>query len=143
MAEVGSVSEPERHVHDAALGLECHIYGHAPVQADGRLAGRPLYFRARWSGWTFTLCTSADIEPAGMIEGDEPGFFRDGELEGFALWGDYGVSTEASYMPYAEAERIIRECAARYLAASGAAEPDTGGASAPAEGDTRSLKRRQ
>ena len=118
MVDVGSIYEPERHVSDAALGLECHIYGHAPVQADGRLAGHPFYFRARWSGWTFTLCTNADIEPAAMDEGDKPGFFRNGEFEGFALWGEYGSQTEASYMPYAVAERLIRECVAQYFAAS-------------------------
>lgn len=123
MVEGGSIYEPERHVRDAALSLECHIYGHAPVQADGRLAGHPLYFRARWSGWSFTLCTNADIEPAALSEGTEPGFFSNGEFRGYALWGDYGTQTEASYLPYSLVERLIRECAARYLAEATDAEP--------------------
>jgi hypothetical protein len=121
--ERGSIYEPERHVRDAALGLDCRIYGHAPVQADGRLCGHPLYFRARWRGWSFTLCTNADIDAAALVEGSEPGFFRNGELEGFALWGHYGSDTEASYMPYTVAERLIRECAARFWAERRPAEP--------------------
>ena len=123
MVELGSIYEPERHVRDADLGLECHIWGHAPVQADGRLGGRPLYFRARHSNWSFTLCTNADIDPAALVEGTEPGFFANGEFRGYALWGDYGTDSEASYMPYAVAERFIRECAARYLAEAPDAEP--------------------
>jgi hypothetical protein len=124
VVEVGSIYEPERHVRDADLGLECHIWGYAPVQGDGRLAGRPFYFRARHSGWSFTLCTNADIDPAALVEGDAPGFFSNGEYRGYALWGDYGTDTEASYMPYAVAERLIRECAARYFAEARDAEPD-------------------
>lgn len=45
MVETGSVYEPERHVRDATLALEFHIYGRAPVQAEG---GSPA-----------THCTSA------------------------------------------------------------------------------------
>jgi hypothetical protein len=122
MADVGSIYEPERRVHDEALGLECVICGHAPVQADGRLLGHPLYFRARWFSWTFTLCTNADIDASALVEGNEPGFFEDGGLQGYALWGDYGNSTEASYMPYEVAERLIRECCARFIAGSRRAE---------------------
>jgi hypothetical protein len=114
MVEVESVYEPERRVRDEAIGLECRIYGHAPVQADGRLLGHPFYFRARWSGWSFTLCNNADIDPAALMEGDKPGMFSNGEFRGFALWGEYGTSTEASYMPYVIAERLIRECASEY-----------------------------
>ncbi|WP_422927250.1 hypothetical protein [Singulisphaera sp. PoT] len=119
MAEESWINEPERHVHDAALGLVCHIYGLAPVQADGRLAGHPFYFRARHDFWTFTLCTNADIDPSCINppEENQVGLFRDGEYEGYELAGDYGSPRghEASFMPYAEAERLIRECAARYL----------------------------
>jgi hypothetical protein len=116
VVELESINEPERYVSDTQLRLECHIWGHAPVQADGRLAGRPLYFRARHTGWSFTLCINKDIDPAGLVEGSEPGFFSNGELRGYALWDEYGTEHEASYMPYAAAERLIRECAARYLA---------------------------
>jgi hypothetical protein len=124
VAEVGSIYEPDRHFRDAHLGLECHIWCHAPVQADGRLAGLPFYFRARHSGWSFTLCTDVDVDPAALVEPDVPGFFSDGEFTCYALWGDYGTDHEASYMPYAVAERLIRECAARYLAESSHAKCD-------------------
>lgn len=120
---MGSINEPERYVQDEDLGLECHIWGHAPVQADGRLAGKPLYFRARWSGWCFTLCINANIDPAALVEGTEPGFFTSGEFRGWAQWGDYGTDREASYMPYAVAEQLIRECSARYLSEANRKEP--------------------
>jgi hypothetical protein len=121
MVEKGSINEPERHVRDAALDLECVIYEHAPVQADGRLAGHPLYFRARFSNWAFVLCTNADIDPSALAGGvgRNPGFFREGEFEGFEVWGDYGSYMEASYMPYARAEQLIRECASQYFSAVG------------------------
>jgi hypothetical protein len=126
MVEIGSIWEPERHVRDAKLGLECCISGHAPVQTEGRIAGHPFYFRARHCGWSFILCTNADIDASALAPGKEPGFFTYGEFHGFALWGDYGIEHEASYMPYAVAERLIRECAARYFA-----ERETVGSSAP------------
>ena len=115
--KVGSIDEPERNFHDEAIRLECNISGYAPVQADGVLLGHPLYFRARWNGWSFVLCTNADIDPSALREGDEPGFFRDGDFQGFALWGDYGADSEASYMPYTVAEQIIRECAEQFILA--------------------------
>lgn len=111
--------EPERHVQDATLQLDCTIYGRGPVQADGRLIGHPLYFRARHSGWSFTLCVNADVDPSALMEGRTSGFFDDGEFRGYVLFGDYGTDHDASYMPYAEAERIIRACAEQFLAESG------------------------
>lgn len=121
MSARGWIYDSERDVRDAALLLECRIYGYAPVQADGRLAGHPFYFRARWDHWDFVLCTNADIDPSCLGQGDEPGPFREGEFEGFALWGDFGSDAEASSMPYAVAERLIRECASRYLVSGGPA----------------------
>lgn len=111
--------EPKRHVLDATLQLDCTIYGRGPVQADGRLIGHPLYFRARHAGWSFTLCVNADVDPSALMEGGAPGFFDDGEFRGYVLFGDYGTDHDASYMPYAEAERIIRACAEQFLAESG------------------------
>lgn len=112
--------EPERHVQDATLQLDCTIYGRGPVQADGRLIGHPLYFRARHSGWSFTLCVNADVDPSALMEGSTSGFFDDGEFRGYVLFGDYGTDHEASHMPYAEAERVIRACAEQFLTESGA-----------------------
>ena len=111
--------EPEKHVQDATLQLDCTIYGRGPVQADGRLIGHPLYFRARHSGWSFTLCVNADVDPSALMEGSTSGFFDDGEFRGYVLFGDYGTDHDASHMPYAEAERVIRACAEQFLAESG------------------------
>ena len=123
MTGMGSIDEPERCIRDTAVGLECHIYGHAPVQADGRLVGHPLYFRARHDGWSFTLSLDPEADPAGMGPGEQPGFFRAGEFRGYAQWGDYGTGFQASYMPYEVAERLIRQCSEQYLAESKQAEP--------------------
>jgi len=109
------INEPERNFCDANLRLECRVYGHAPVQADGRLAGQPLYFRARHCGWSFTLCTNVDIDPSAIAPPTQQGFFRSDDCCGYELWGDYGSENEASFMPYAVAEQLIRECAMRYL----------------------------
>jgi hypothetical protein len=114
--------EPERDIRDESLGLECRLYGFAPVQADGRVLGHRLYFRARWAGWNFIVCTSADIDPSTLDEGRAAGFFVRGEYRGFSLSGDYGTQAEASLMPYDVAERIIRDCAARFAAAVGQAD---------------------
>lgn len=52
------------------------------------------------------------------MEGGTSGFFDDGEFRGYVLFGDYGTDHDASHMPYAEAERIIRVCAEQFLAES-------------------------
>lgn len=113
-----TIFEPAREVRNEVLQLECTIYGRGPVQADGRLLGHPLYFRARHSGWSFTLCVNADVDPSALMGGGTPGFFDDGEFRGYVLFGDYGANHDASHMPYAEAERIIRACAEKFLAES-------------------------
>jgi hypothetical protein len=117
-AELSS-NDPERHVEDAAQGLSCRIWGQAPVQADGRVNGSPMYFRARHDAWEFTLCTSHDIDAAATWpNAGETGFFQNGEFRGYYLCGDYGKEHEASFMRYDEAERIIRDCVRRYLRAA-------------------------
>ena len=118
MAEHPWHDDPERHVEDNVLGLSCHIYGQAPVQADGRVYGSPLYFRARHDAWEFTVSVSHDLDAAAIWPAaDEIGFFQRDEYRGYYLCGDYGKEHEASFMRYDEAERIIRECARLYLRA--------------------------
>lgn len=114
------IFESARQVRDSTLQLDCKIYGLGPVQADGRLIGHPLCFRARHAGWSFTLCVNADVDPSALMEGRTSGFFDDGEFRGYVLFGDYGTDHDASDMPYAEAERIIRACAEQFLAESSA-----------------------
>lgn len=116
--------EPERWIHDTALDLECKIYGHAPVQADGKLKGHPLYFRARWATWSFTLCVNAEIDPSCLSVWDEQGFFSEGEYEGYRLWGNYGSTREASFMPYEAVENLIRECSFKFLEGKGSNKMD-------------------
>lgn len=117
-------SEPERYIDDQDLGLSCHIYGQAPVQADGRVGGVPFYFRSRHAAWTFMVCVSHDIDPSCIDPSkDMPGFFQQDEYRGYYLSGDYGQEPEASFMPYDEAERIIFECARQYLRASSEVAP--------------------
>lgn len=115
MIQVGRPREPERHIRDAELDLECRIYGYAPVQGDGQLAGRSIYFRARFTNWSFCLAIDPGIDASCLHEGVQPGFFQDGEYRGYALWGDYGHDYEASHMPYTVAERLVRECVAQFL----------------------------
>lgn len=100
---------------DEADSLKCHIYGDCPVQGDGWLRGYPIYFRARGSSWSFILSCDPEIEPSGLREGQQPGFFIDDDYGGYALWDDYGSDFDASYMPYEDAEAIIRNCAKRFL----------------------------
>ncbi len=106
-------------VKDESLDLEFFIYGHGPVQAEGSLAGQRFYFRARYCAWSFTLCTGKPVDPAVLDGGDVPGFFTLGEYQGYAVFGDYGTDFDASYMPYDEVARLIRESAANYYAAIG------------------------
>ena len=35
--------------------MNIHIYGVAPVQADGSVGEKPLYFRARGNSWSVTI----------------------------------------------------------------------------------------
>lgn len=108
-------SELERHVRDETLKLDCLICGYFPVQADGKLDGHPLYFRARCGWWSFTLCANADVDPSYLRSGEKPGFFIDGDYIRYELTCEYGSQNEASYMPYDIAERFIRICALRYF----------------------------
>ena len=84
----------------------------APVQAEGTIAGRPFYFRARHDAWTLSVADQpgsdpVDIDSAAAAEGR--GWFRSGSV---------GMRREerASYLSVEEATEIIRRCAAEYIA---------------------------
>jgi hypothetical protein len=88
----------------------------APVQAEGTIAGRPFYFRARHDEWTLSVADRPDIDPieidsAAAAEGR--GWFRS------ALVG-MPREERASYLSVEEATAIIRRCAAEYIADRGA-----------------------
>jgi hypothetical protein len=105
--------DPKRTLSDSNTGLECTLYGQAPVQAEGLIIGHPFYFRAKWSYWTFTVCVNSDADPACMEpKEDEPGFFEDGENQGYYLSGEFN---NASFMRYDDAERIIRDCVQQFI----------------------------
>lgn len=99
--------ESERLIQDVAIQLQCRLYGHCPVQAEGTVMGDPLYFWARWDEWTFAVADSVDGDPID-ISFPEQGFFCE---------GDYGKPKkyEASYMNYDDAEQIIKSCAQKYI----------------------------
>ena len=80
----------------------------APVQAEGRVAGHPFYFRARFSAWTFAIALIDALDPVDIdaTTAAATGFFRAGKVA-----GAYG----ASYMARADAEAIIRALASEFL----------------------------
>ena len=99
--------EFERVIDDPNLQLKGKIWGHAPVQAGGTIAGKAFYFRARHEEWTFSLAESEGVNPVD-ISFAERGFFRE---------APYGKprSFAASYMAYEEAEAFIKVCAQEFL----------------------------
>ena len=102
--------EFEREVFDGSAQLQCRIWGYGPVQAEGTVAGKLMYFRARWDAWTFALATSKLANPIDI-------YFPE---QGFVREGDYGRARgyEASWMSYDDAEAIIRRCAQEYVAST-------------------------
>jgi len=80
----------------------------SPVQYEGTIDGRTFYFRARWDSWTFTIAeTLEDAVLPSTATG--PTWCRSGK---------YGAPDEevAGRTPFADAERLIRQCAIEYLA---------------------------
>jgi hypothetical protein len=83
--------------------LDAHfeVGGESPVQAFGKVLDRDLYFRARHDSWTFDVADEAGLFPSDGSR--RPGtYFREGQYEG------------ASYMPHAEAVKLILRCLADY-----------------------------
>lgn len=111
--------EPETPVRDPELGLNGLIQGYIPVEAEGAVMGFPFYIRAKYGGWRFVVSLNPEIEAAALdVFRTTEGFFSDDGCQGYILHGEYPcdeTNDPAGYMPYAEAERVIRECAARFL----------------------------
>lgn len=79
------------------------IGGNCPVQAEGTIAGKPFYFRARGRKWSFEV--------------------GDGDLDDIAWVANwhyeesYGDGPyDAGWMPEKDALRFIQEAVQRYLA---------------------------
>ena len=83
----------------------------APVQAEGTIAGRPFYFRARHDEWEFVVAERVGADPAALGAEDAAtgaAWFRTGTVAG---------RSAASFLSRAQAETLIHECARAYLAA--------------------------
>lgn len=58
-------------------GLEIEdLGGYVPVQAEGRVAGRPFYFRARHDEWSFAVAGDPEDSALEARSGRETGWFR-------------------------------------------------------------------
>lgn len=82
-----------------------------PVQAEGTLAGRLFYFRARGDTWQFTVAERDSDDPSDLSEEDVAlgaAWYRSGTLPG---------RFDASWMPLDQATSLIEECARAYIAA--------------------------
>ena len=78
----------------------------APVQAEGLLAGKAFYFRARHGVWTFAVASGSQPDPA--LVGDPS--------EGFFLSGVVSPPTTRTRAPgVAAATDLIRACATAFL----------------------------
>ncbi len=76
------------------------IGGHCPVQAEGRIGGKPFYFRARGNHWYLGI---GGIDPVHL-----PGWFYEEH------YGD--GSFDAGYMTIDEALAFISKAARCYFA---------------------------
>ena len=82
------------------------------MQAEGTVAGRPFYFRARHDEWTFAVAEQPGADPVAIDSADAArgrGWFRSEAV---------GAPREfrASYLSVDEATTLIRRCAAEYIA---------------------------
>lgn len=96
-----------RFCHHEDWGPDLHIEffgGAAPVQAWGTIAGKRFYFRARHDEWTFAVSLHPAVDP---VDVQFPG-------QGFLIEERYGSGNDASYLPYEQAEAIIRRCATHF-----------------------------
>jgi len=85
----------------------------APVQAEGTLAGRAFYFRARGEAWELTVAKRPGDDPAELGLADVAAgtaWYRSGSVPG----GPFA----ASYLPLDQARALIDECARAYIDAS-------------------------
>lgn len=77
------------------------ISGFCPVQAEGTIAGKPFYFRARGERWTMSI----GEDPVGIHDTEGPGWYCE---------CSYGAWPDAGWMPEGEARRLIEWCAEEY-----------------------------
>lgn len=78
----------------------------APVQAEGTVCGKPFYFRARHSSWSFVAARGPKLDPKALVLPEH------GSSEVFLIEGKFG---KASYMSLSKARELIESCAEAYL----------------------------
>lgn len=78
-------------------GLTVRFYGACPVQGDGMVDGVPLYFRARYSGWSVRIGEALKEDEWD----DEKMWVSRGK------WGD-DSGVEAGFMPYEVALEFLK-----------------------------------
>ena len=89
-----------------ALAVTCHA---APVQVEGYVEGKYLYFRARWEEWQLAIARDQNQAVQATIElAHLAAYYAEGEAEGDEM---------ASWMSPEETERILRRSLAEYLGA--------------------------
>ena len=74
------------------------IAGSVPVEGEGKIGGRPFYFRACGASWSLSI---GGTDPARNPE--------------WRQWEEWGTWPDAGYMEVVEAEALIRRTAAGYL----------------------------
>lgn len=75
-------------------GLEiADLGGQVPVQAEGRIAGRPFYFRARHDEWSFAVADDPEGDALQARFGCESGWFRMANWSCAELTPDPGIVT--------------------------------------------------
>lgn len=86
---------------DPSLKLEGRVWGYAPIQAEGRVAGRGFYFRERHDHWDFSI------------------WAREPESPAFPKKSDSGLRKGGSCAPsfsHFDAAKLIRQFAQEFLA---------------------------
>ena len=78
----------------------------APVQAEGTVYGRPFYFRARHSSWSFVAARNPNLDSEALVLPEH------GSGEVFLIEGKF---SKASYMSLSKARKLIESCAEAYL----------------------------
>ena len=78
----------------------------APIQAEGTVYGRPFYFRARHSSWSFAAARNPNLDPEALVLPER------GSSEVFLIEGKF---SKASYMSLSKARKLIESCAEAYL----------------------------
>ncbi len=82
------------------MQLEYELWGNEPVQALGTIAGKELYFHAKYDEWEFEVAHEGDKFPS---DGGD-GFARGGKMD------------RAGFMSEEQARALIERAAGEYFA---------------------------